>query len=470
MKLLLALLLALCTVLPVQARNPLDFHLVTLNGTESGPTLLVVGGIQGDEPGGFNAAGMLASNYTIRKGNVWVVPNLNFPSIITRSRGGHGDMNRKFAALSKDDPDYATVQRIKEIIMHPQVDVVLNLHDGSGFYRPVWESETHNPKRWGQCVIIDQTAIGAQRFGNLEDMALAAVSDANNALLIPGHTYHLKNTRTNEGDAEMEKTLTYFAITHGKPAFGVEASKEFKTATRAYYHIRVLESFMRQAGIEYERDFVLTPEGLEAAMNRNLHLAFHNGKLLLDMQDIRSVLRFVPLNRNAEREFASSKPLLTMVNNGNAYRVYYGNTHLTQLVPQYFDFDDSLNALTVLVDGKPHNATVGSIVPVGNVFEVAAPEGYRVNVIGYTHPKLTNEVDIPIRKTDFLPGYSVDNAETHYRVEVYRGEKFAGMVMVRFDEAAAAALNNNAAPHGEDGIAEQGLAGNGADSNDTLGW
>ena len=45
------------------------------------PVVLVVGGIQGDEPGGFSAATLLTTHYTIQKGVLWVVPNLNFPSI-----------------------------------------------------------------------------------------------------------------------------------------------------------------------------------------------------------------------------------------------------------------------------------------------------------------------------------------------------------------------------------------------------
>ena len=81
----------------------------------------VVGGIQGDEPGGFSAATLLATRYEIAEGAVWVVPNLNFPSIIRRSRGLHGDMNRKFARLAENDPEFATVRRIQELIRHPAV-------------------------------------------------------------------------------------------------------------------------------------------------------------------------------------------------------------------------------------------------------------------------------------------------------------------------------------------------------------
>ncbi len=67
------LVLAPCAVF---ASGNLDFTLHKL-GTDDGPTMLIVGGIQGDEPGGFNAANLIVSQYRITKGSVWVVPNLN---------------------------------------------------------------------------------------------------------------------------------------------------------------------------------------------------------------------------------------------------------------------------------------------------------------------------------------------------------------------------------------------------------
>ena len=96
--------------------EPLRFSLHKIESGLPGPTLLVIGGIQGDEPGGFTAASLLVTNYKVESGNVWVVPNLNFESIIQRSRGVHGDMNRKFNVLSKKDPEFAEVEKIKKII------------------------------------------------------------------------------------------------------------------------------------------------------------------------------------------------------------------------------------------------------------------------------------------------------------------------------------------------------------------
>ena len=84
----------------------LDFTLHKKGTDPDENVLLVIGGIQGDEPGGFNAASLLVTHYKITKGRVWVVPNLNFLSIVERSRGPYGDMNRKFADLSPKDPEY----------------------------------------------------------------------------------------------------------------------------------------------------------------------------------------------------------------------------------------------------------------------------------------------------------------------------------------------------------------------------
>jgi hypothetical protein len=147
----------------VFASGDLDFTLHKLESGQPGATLLVVGGIQGDEPGGFNAASLLVTNYKIRKGSVWVVPNLNFISIIKRTRGVHGDLNRKFASIKHTDPELDTIEKIKAIILNDQVDVILNLHDGSGFYRPYYIDRMHNPRRWGQSIIIDQERIETER-------------------------------------------------------------------------------------------------------------------------------------------------------------------------------------------------------------------------------------------------------------------------------------------------------------------
>lgn len=429
-------------------RPDLEFSLHRL-GPGNGSTLLVVGGIQGDEPGGFSAASLLATHYTIKSGQVWVVPNLNFPSIVMRRRGTLGDMNRKFAHLDPKDPDYATVRGIQDIICAPEVDVILNLHDGSGFYRPRYETPMHNPRRWGQCVIIDQDSLHAP--ADLENMALAATREANKGLLHDEHRYHVRNTETSKGDKEMEKSLSYFAVRKGKFAFGIEASKNFTTEFRTYYHIHVLESFMRQMGIDFERAFALTPQGVRDAINSGVGMALYNNRLFLPLDDVRPALNYIPMKKDAPVDITCSTPLLALLQEQRAasWRVAYGNRTLTRLSPQYMEYDESLPALAIDLDGVRHTVPVGRVVTVEESFRVAGMDGYRVNAIGAVKNKADgSECDVVLRKDDFMPRFSIDKGATTYRVEIYKGKAFAGMVLVKFGTVSPASRDTMTAVHG----------------------
>ena len=83
------------------SQSGLDFSVHTLASKVPGKTALIVGGIQGDKPGLFNTAALIATRYKILSGQVIVVPNFNFENISKRSRGVYGDMNRKFDRVSK---------------------------------------------------------------------------------------------------------------------------------------------------------------------------------------------------------------------------------------------------------------------------------------------------------------------------------------------------------------------------------
>ena len=419
---------------PVFADSPIDFTLHKLESDKPGNTLLVIGGIQGDEPGGFNAASLLVTHYNIRKGSVWVVPNLNFISIIKRTRGVYGDLNRKFATIQPNDPEFDTIEKIKAIILDHQVDMILNLHDGSGFYRPTYLDRAHNPNRWGQSIIIDQERIESEPYGRLSKIAAQVVAEVNQHLFSEEHSYHVKNTETWLGNAEMAKTLTYYAICNLKPAFGVEVSKTFPTHKRAYYHLQVLEAYMDLLGIEYERAFNLSARGVKSAIRGNVKLAFYDNRIFLDVANARGRLGFIPLKKAAEIVFRPSNPLIAVVESGESYRVFHGNRRITRLYPQYFEYDSSLESITMQIDGEIKNVGFGEMVEVGQSFLVMPREGYRINVIGFKKPGTTNESGITIRQHDILKRFSVDKRGQIYRVEVYRKKKFSGMVLVSFSD------------------------------------
>jgi hypothetical protein len=424
------------------APNPLPENRLlpgfTLHKLESGggPTLLVVGGIQGDEPGGFSAASLLVTHYRIKSGNVWVVPNLNFPSIITSARGTFGDMNRKFAHIAASDPDYEAVRHIQRIILEPQVDLVLNLHDGSGYYRSAWEGPLRNPKRWGQCIVIDQEQVDDEvvqnpRFKNLQTIARNVKNDVNVKLLRYLHAYRIKNTTTRNFDTEMEKTLSYFAVRAGKAAFGLEASKELPAAWRVYYHTCLLEAFMREMGIEFEREFHLSPSGVALALNQNVSVSLYNKRTVLKLENARAATGgFVPVHKDASLDTEPSNPLLAVLPGEKQWLVVYGNRTLTRFTPEYLDFDDSIKEVELLVDGRPLTAGIGDVVPVLESFAVKGRQGYRVNAIGAALG--ADEADMPLKAEYFASKFSLDRAGKIYRVEFYKDKAFCGMILVNF--------------------------------------
>jgi hypothetical protein len=414
------------------AAGHLEFTLQKLDSGREGNTMLVIGGISGDEPGGFNAASLLLTHYEIKKGSVWVVPNLNFISIIKRLRGVYGDLNRKFAAIERSDPEYETIKKIKTIILDDQVDLVLNLHDGSGFYRPEYVDKNHNPRRWGQTVIIDQERIEAERFGNLGDIARQITAEVNSRLLTEEHVYYAKNTNTRAGNKEMSKSLSFFAVSNLKPAFGLEASKALPTHERTYYHACLLESFMDMLGIEYDRSFERSATGIKNAINSNIRLALCDDKILLDVANARNLLRFIPLKKAPEIVYRPSNPLLAIVPYQEGYRIHHGNRRLTKIDPEYFDYDFSIDSVTMQIDGSEETVSFGEIVSVEESFLVVPQEGYRVNVIGYKRPGQRNESGIAVKRKNMLRRFSLDRTGRIYRVEVYKGKRFSGMVLVNF--------------------------------------
>jgi hypothetical protein len=419
---------------PSFASRHIDFSVHKLGSDLPGNTLLVIGGIQGDEPGGFNAAALLTTHYKIKRGSVWVVPNLNFISIIKRSRGVYGDLNRKFAKLGESDPEFNTISKVKRIILDDHVDLILNLHDGSGFYRPTYVDRNHNPKRWGQSIIIDQDHLREVQFGELGAIARQVTTVVNRHLFSEEHAYHVKNTWTKQGDMEMAKTLTYYAVRNLKPAFGVEVSKNFPTHKRAYYHLKVIEAYMDLLGIEYERSFSLSASGVRGAIYNNVKLAFYDNRILLDVANARKRLGYIPLRKSAEIVYRSSSPLIALVESGKGFRVFHGNRRITRIYPQYFEYDFSAENISIRVDGEERKAAFGDMLGVQESFMIMPKKGYRVNVIGFKKTGISDESGVVIGQEDIIKRFSVDKNGNIFRVEVYREDKFSGMVLVNFSD------------------------------------
>ena len=411
------------------SNTPFDLYKKETNPTQH--TLLIVGGIHGDEPGGYFAPAILEKYYKIKSGNLWIIPNLNVDSIIANTRGINGDMNRKFNVIDKKDKDLLSVNRVKEIILEKRVDLILNLHDGFGFYRDIYEDAVFNPNSWGQATIIDQEKID-DKFGNLDEIANQVNKMVNNEGLYQDfHTFGVKNTKTKQKDEQMQQSLTFFAVTHNKPAFAIETSKNITELTyKVIYQLKSIEEFMKIMNIEFERDFDLNNYEEVKSRIYDFGKIKINDNIGFDLSDIKNNMRFVPMKKE-DNKFDFTHTLAKVKYNNNKYEIYVGNIKVCDLYPQTFELANTQNKIQILVDGKEIKTSFGNQIGIKSDFKILKSD-LRVNIIGYSKDGIDSEDEILIKKFDIQDTYSMDNNKTKYRAEFYKDGNFYGMIVLNF--------------------------------------
>ncbi len=115
---------------------------VTHSGVE-GPTLLVLGGVHGNEPGGWFAADGIAG-WEPARGSLLVAPRANVVAIglFQRTTEALGDLNRLYpGSLDAELPMARMAAHIVDVARRYEVDVVLDLHESWGFYAERGENQ-----------------------------------------------------------------------------------------------------------------------------------------------------------------------------------------------------------------------------------------------------------------------------------------------------------------------------------------
>ncbi len=412
-----------------------DFEIYKKENNKDENTLLIIGGIHGDEPGGYFAPAFLEKYYKVTSGNLWIIPNINADSIMANRRGLYDDMNRKFNNIDKNDPDYNIVTRVKEIILDKKVNLVLNLHDGYGFYRNKYENAIFNPNAWGQATIIDQERIhGLDKFGNLDEIANKVNDSLNNDELFKEyHSFGVKNTETKFKDEQQQLSLTFFAVTHNKPAFAIETSKNITDLThKVIYQLKSIEEFMNIMHIKFERQFNINDYEDVKKKIFDFGMLKINNNIAFDLNDIKKTTRFVPLKQE-DNDFKFEHSLGGVKFIDNRYEIYIGNIKVGDLYPQIFELAKTEEKIKIQVDGKVIDTSFANEVYIKDEFKILKTD-YRVNIIGYSKTGVDSEDDILINKKDILDNYSINNKKTKYRAEFYKNGKFYGMIVLNFSK------------------------------------
>ncbi|GFK95379.1 N-alpha-acetyl-L-2,4-diaminobutyric acid deacetylase [Fundidesulfovibrio magnetotacticus] len=257
-----------------------------LRGEKPGPTVMVQGGIQGDEAAGFLTAQLL-SRAKVAKGTVIVVPRANPPSIHERKRAINVDLNRRF------DQDYNEFyeDRLARVIrfLVSQSQALIHLHEGSGFYDTVRRSDLRGPQRYGQSVIVDSA--DPRRAPQLERAVRQVLAKVNEGVTPKDWAFQLFNMDTFNDRSrylEQRKSLTYYALSRvGIPALAVEVSKNIPDLSwKVTQQLKVTALFLRQFGIELEPPR-LGPEDLKAYPSRELRVLVNGSPLTAQTRTIR---------------------------------------------------------------------------------------------------------------------------------------------------------------------------------------
>lgn len=225
-----------------------ELNVYRIYGQQPGKTILLIGGIQGDEPGGFLSVALYA-DISLAKGNLIVVPRANFHSIVLRRRQINEDMNRKFGASKKKGYETEVVAILKKLIA--ESDCLLNMHDGSGFFAETWVNPNRNPKKYGQSIIADADTYTSRQSNvkiELGEMAREVCRRMNIHIEDPDHFFRFNNHRTAEKNSqhkEQRGSATYYALTrHDIPAFGIETSKSLSLELKVLHHNLAVNAFM----------------------------------------------------------------------------------------------------------------------------------------------------------------------------------------------------------------------------------
>ncbi len=457
------------------AGTPYELHVYRLEGREAkSPTMLIIGGIQGDEPGGFLAADRYV-DLTLRRGTLLLVPRANFYSIIKNQRGPEGDMNRRF----RDGAVRSSMDKVVEILkgLIAEADIFLNLHDGSGFYYPRWESPQRNPMRFGQSIIADAALYkhpAGDRFLELEAMAQRVIQKVNSQIHEERHHFHFNNHRTLEKNTphkEQRASATFYALTqHGIPAFGVETSKDIPDPRiRVQYQTIVINAFLEEMGITADQPpMALDPPQLQyvlISVNGGIPLAVPDKETVAvapgELVEVVGVVANYQRGITADLEGLGTendlhKPLrvrkdtrilvrkesqvfgqvqIRVANQPKSVRAL--QTGETPRV-EYFLLD--VNGEKRLVENHGRLKVVtGDIVRVVDVLTQGIPSDVlQVNFIGFVHEgsgeNQGEDRGIPIRTArDLIPRYALDKDGRTYRVAAFEGQQLLGEMLLELE-------------------------------------
>ena len=121
----------------MMAGSPQETPLYIYGSGRPGKVVMVLGGVHGNEPGGWQAAERLQATYRPAQGAFLVIPRANKQATFAFDRtGGIGDLNRLYPGDADSSiPMARMAAQIIEVLREFHVNVLLDMHESWAFYK-----------------------------------------------------------------------------------------------------------------------------------------------------------------------------------------------------------------------------------------------------------------------------------------------------------------------------------------------
>lgn len=194
-----------------------------------GPTVVVTGGMHGDEPAGWKSAWSV-KDYWVKKGRIVVIPELNRPAVRKGTRTSSlGDLNRDFPRTKSDSPDNYLAKSIWSIMVKYHPDWLIDMHEGYSFHLV-------NKKSVGQTVIYYPKA-------DAKPIAQAMAAAANQHVDKDSHAFTVLK---NPVSGSLARAVS---IRLGTKGMIVETSDKQAMATRTAQHLAAVDAMLTKLGM-----------------------------------------------------------------------------------------------------------------------------------------------------------------------------------------------------------------------------
>ncbi len=193
-------------------------------GALPGPTIVVMGGLHGDEIAGYLAARQL-KDWTVNSGTLVLVPDANVPAMKANRRFVGRNMNALFPGKADGDGNQRLAYELWQLIKKSNPDLLLTLHESRGFY-------AEDRARYGQTFTFD--------FPDYRDR-FARVADATNIGIVhKRERFQLK--------MEAFPTCPTYCATRwlGIAATSIETARPLPLQTRVDYQLKALRAFFAE--------------------------------------------------------------------------------------------------------------------------------------------------------------------------------------------------------------------------------